>query len=369
MKTRILILSPALDAVSGVSTHVNMLLGSSLADRFELLHFQVGSEGRKESITQRLWRFLVSPLQLAWFIALNRPDLIHINTSMDKKAFFRDLSYLIVSRLFCIKVVNQFHSGSSPATLFGNGVMTTVLRRFLLASDVVSVLSTEALRTYKEFEPRVKVEHVPNAIDATGLLGVTRPNYGVDAPLQLVYVGRIVRSKGLFDALVALKSLTAQGLKFQLRVAGAGSDEDAVRQEIIKLGLENSVSLLGPVFGDAKNQLWLSSEIQLFPTYHNEGLPYSILESLAAGCVPITCAVAAISDVMQDQVHGLFVPPHDPAAIATALTQLASNRADMARMAEAGRERISDHYTVDRLAARFGEIYAKLTDDSSSRRS
>lgn len=40
-------MSPALDAVSGASTHANMLLASPLAEHFDLLHFQVGSEGRR----------------------------------------------------------------------------------------------------------------------------------------------------------------------------------------------------------------------------------------------------------------------------------------------------------------------------------
>ena len=118
--------------------------------------------------------------------------------------------------------------------------------------------------------------------------------------------------------------------------------------------------MLGPVFGPAKNLLWLTSDVQVFPTYHNEGLPYSILESLAAGCVPITCAVAAIPDVMQDGVHGVFVPPHDPVALAAAIRRLSDDRAELRRMSEAGRLRIAEQYTVERLAARFGEIYERL---------
>jgi hypothetical protein len=47
-KPKIVVLSPALHAVSGVSTHVRILFSSELAQNYELLHFQVGSEGRKE---------------------------------------------------------------------------------------------------------------------------------------------------------------------------------------------------------------------------------------------------------------------------------------------------------------------------------
>jgi hypothetical protein len=50
MKTNtcVVLLGPALTAVSGVSTHLNQLFSSRQAERYELLHFQVSSVGRKE---------------------------------------------------------------------------------------------------------------------------------------------------------------------------------------------------------------------------------------------------------------------------------------------------------------------------------
>ena len=156
-KTKVLLFGPALNAVSGVSTHVNMLLCSSLSKRFELLHFQVGREGRVENRWQRLARFVFSPMQLAAFIVVRRPRIVHINTSMDRKAFWRDLSYLMVARLLGCRVVNQIHSGSAPQSLFTNPILTMVLKRFLLASHVVAVLSSEAMRSYAAFDQRIAV--------------------------------------------------------------------------------------------------------------------------------------------------------------------------------------------------------------------
>ena len=358
---RVVVFSPALNAVSGVSTHVNMLLASSLSQRFQMLHFQVGREGRTENRWQRLARFVLSPIQLAAFIVRRRPRIVHINTSMDRKAFWRDLSYLIVARLLGCRVVNQVHSGSAPQSLFTNPILIFALKRFLLASHAVAVLSSEAERSYEEFDHRIKVRLVPNAIDATGLVDVERSLSDSNLPLKLVYVGRIMRSKGLLDALQALKLLKDVNFQFTFQVAGSGPEEGTARALIESLGLSKQVTMLGPVFGENKNKLWLDADIQLFPTYHNEGLPYSILESLAAGCVPITCAVAAIPDVMQDGLHGLFVPPHDPPAIAAAIHRLAANREELNRMSYAGRQRILDDYTVDRLASRFDDIYTSAS--------
>jgi glycosyltransferase involved in cell wall biosynthesis len=81
---------------------------------------------------------------------------------------------------------------------------------------------------------------------------------------------------------------------------------------------------------------------------------------MAAGAVPVICAVGAIPDVMQNEVHGLFVPPRDPEAIADAVARLNADRKELARMSAAGRQRILENYTVSRLASAFTSLYQSL---------
>ena len=114
-KIKVVILSPSRAAASGVTTHVNMLFASPLAGDFELLHFQVGSEGRSENGLQRLARILGSPIKLALLILRTRPDLVHLNTSINVKAYWRDFVFLIVAELLGCKIVNQIHGGVMPA--------------------------------------------------------------------------------------------------------------------------------------------------------------------------------------------------------------------------------------------------------------
>ena len=78
----VLLLGPSREAISGVTTHLNSLLGSRLATRFDLLHFQVGSEGRREGIAGRLARCALSPLQLAAAIAPGMGKLITARAGM-----------------------------------------------------------------------------------------------------------------------------------------------------------------------------------------------------------------------------------------------------------------------------------------------
>lgn len=357
-RKRLLLFSPSLSAVSGVSTHVNMLLASALVQEYEFIHFQVGSEGRVENPLRKLLRFLVSPIQLTASLVKNRPCAVHINTSLDRKAYWRDLVYLIVARILGIKVVNQIHGGSLPQEFFSNPVLRWVLKRALLASQSVVVLTSEELRAYKAFDPVIRVVQIPNAIDVPELLKVPRIT-NMDSPLRIVYVGRLVRTKGLFEALEALDLLAKRAVPFKFRVAGSGVDVQELKRRAQAMGLADRVEFLGPVFGEAKERLWMESDIFLFPTYH-EGLPYALLEALAAGCVPVTCPVGGIPDVIQHGVHGLFVPVQDSRRVADALYRLSNDRDLLAEMASNGRKRIQENYTVGRLEADFARIYQEL---------
>src|SRR5258706_13918847 len=120
-KRKIVVFGPSLEAVSGVSTHVRMLLASDLARDFELLHFQVGSEGRRENALQKLMRFILSPLRLALFLLRTGADAVHLNTSLDAKAYWRDVVYSIVASLLGRRVVNQIHGGGIPPGFFCGG--------------------------------------------------------------------------------------------------------------------------------------------------------------------------------------------------------------------------------------------------------
>lgn len=359
-KCRICLLAPARQAVSGVSTHLNQLLGSALSGRFDLLHFQVGSEGRRESAPGRLWRFAFGPFAFVAFVLRRWPDIVHLNTSLVPKSYWRDLAFLLIARLLGKKTVYQVHGGALPEEFFaGNRLLTGLLGWVLRQPDVVVVLARVELEAYRRFVPGQRIEVAPNAIEPDALLA--RPlDAPAAGPLHLVSLGRLVESKGIFTTLEALALLSAEGRDMHLTIAGGGPDEARLRERSRALGLDARVRFAGPLFGEEKDALWRSADVFVFPTYH-EGLPYALLEAMAAGAVPVTTCVGAIPDVMQDGVHGLFVPPRDVAALCQALTRLDGDRTLLLRMAQAGRARVLEHYTVARLATDFARIYMELT--------
>jgi glycosyltransferase involved in cell wall biosynthesis len=357
---RVLLLGPSRSAVSGVSTHLNQLFGSPLSKRFQLTQFQVGSEGRAESRIRTLLRLAGSPFAFAFCLIRLRPRIVHINTSLEPKGYWRDLVYLLVAKALRRRVIYQVHGGALPADFFaGRHLQSALLRQVLSWPDRVVLLALSEMRAYAAFAPHARLVHIANAI-ASDEADLRIERYSAGRPLRVVYAGRLVANKGVFDTLEAVRILRTRDVPVELKIAGTGPATAELARRIRSAGLEDRVRLLGGVFGQAKQQFWHEGDVFAFPTYHHEGLPYALLEAMAAGAVPVVAAAGAIPDVMHPHVHGLLVPPRSPQALADALQTLDADRALLHRMAVAGRARIEEHYSISRLARDFEALYTEL---------
>lgn len=355
----VVLLGPSRQAVSGVSTHLNLLFESRLAQDFRLEHFQVGSEGRRETWPRRSLRLIWSPLALGWrVLRLGRP-LVHINTSLNRRAYLRDLAYLIVARCCRAPVLYQIHGGELPEQFAIGPWRSRLLAAFLRLPQVIVVLAHCELESYRRFVPEKTVVLLPNGVDGAPFFRLLRTPAPNHAPLRLLFAGRLHRSKGLYEALCALWLVRRAGVKATLTIAGEGPEEAALRDLTRRLELEQEVIMVGAVFGAAKVELFGRSDIMLLPTY-SEGLPYALLEAMAAGVPSIATPVGAIPDVMEDGVHGYLVPMKSAKALSERIVELASRRGLLAAMSIACRRRIAARYTSQRLVDDFGKLYRRM---------
>ena len=361
-KPLVLLLGPDRGAVSGVSTHLNALFGSSLEHHFQLAHFQVGSAGRGETAAGRALRALASPFQLAAAIARLNPDIVHVNTSIDAKAYWRDLAYVLAAKLFGVRVVYQTHGGALRVFCGSSRLLRRIVGSALGWPDVVVTIAQVELESARELAPAARVVLLPNGTDCSPLIGLERPASDPRAPLRLLYMGRLVRTKGLFETLEAMQILRRSGVETRLVIAGSGPVEEELRQRARMLRVDDIVTFAGAVFGERKVQLLAQGEVALLPSYHLEGLPYALLEGMAAGQAPIVTRIGATPEVVQEDVHGLFVPPRDPEALARAIGALAADRARLQRLGAAARQRVATYYSVERLAGDFTALYRALLE-------
>jgi glycosyltransferase involved in cell wall biosynthesis len=356
----VLVLGPHLGAISGVSAHLKLLLRSALAREYVLDHFQVGREGRLESRGRRWLRLVTSPLALLRTIRRRRPDIVHLNTSLNARAFWRDIIYAIVAKLHGARVVCQVHGGKLPQEFLGDNRLARALLRFLLGiPDVVVVLASVELAAYRRFLPGKWIALLPNGIDPAAFAHERRDPSDARA-LRLVFLGRLAHNKGVHELLAGLQVALERGARVRLYIAGSGPEESALRSTVSRQGLENAVTFAGATFEGGKSGLLRETDVFVLPS-QSEGLPIALLEAMAAGNAVIATPVGAMPDVVMPGRHGLLVPAGDPAALADAIRTLDADREAVARMQQACAARIAAGYSLERLAEGFIDLYAQLT--------
>jgi glycosyltransferase involved in cell wall biosynthesis len=98
------------------------------------------------------------------------------------------------------------------------------------------------------------------------------------------------------------------------------------------------------------------ASLLLLPSF-SEGLPRVAMEAFARGRPVIGARAGGIPDIVQDDVNGLLVDPHDPASIANALVRALGDRELLERLAAgAGADAAKWLQTPEEFARRMREL-------------
>jgi glycosyltransferase involved in cell wall biosynthesis len=166
-------------------------------------------------------------------------------------------------------------------------------------------------------------------------------------------LARLDHIKGL-DLLLAA---VAQLPNAQLVIAGEGPDRDALRTQAQQLGLGERLRLL--TWSDHPHKLFDELDVFVLPS-RLEGFPLSIIEAMLAGRPVVATDVGSVREAVVDGDTGHVVPPDNVDALRDALSRLLGDAAEQRRLGDAGRARALEHFTADRMARQFEQLYAEL---------
>ncbi len=143
-----------------------------------------------------------------------------------------------------------------------------------------------------------------------------------DGPFILA-VGRLEAVKR-FDLLLESFARSKASQQCRLLIIGAGACEQALKNQIMELGLESRVQLLG--FDDNPYRYMARAGFQVMSS-DSEGYPLVLIEALALGCPVIaTDCPTGPREIIQHGMNGLLVEQGDAGALAAAMDQLFFNR-------------------------------------------
>jgi glycosyltransferase involved in cell wall biosynthesis len=217
---------------------------------------------------------------------------------------------------------------------------------------------------------------IPNGVDIARFHKPSAPSglrreLGLPATAPVVGVlARLAPCKGLVFFLDAARIVADRFPDVRFLVVGdqgaladdgvrvGGSYRSGLELRAERLGLKDRVVFAG--FRLDVPEILAELAISVLPSITGEGLPNSVLESMAAGLPVVATNSGGTLEAVEDGQTGFLVAPSDAAALAQAIVPLLQDPSLGVRMGAAGRRRIADHFSLDRMTQEMQALYARL---------
>ena len=188
----------------------------------------------------------------------------------------------------------------------------------------------------------------------------------VSGPLKLLFVGRIIRTKGVLDAIRAV-AYASQTSSVRFDIIGDGEQLEECRREVLRLGVETCVVFHGRLPRFEVDDFYRKADVFLFPSFR-EPSGNVVFEAMSQGLPVITSTVGGPAFLVTNDC-GIRVPPTTPHEYAellgSAIKRLTGNRALVAEMSASARARLSEVALWPSKIQHMLALYEQVIDKAS----
>jgi glycosyltransferase involved in cell wall biosynthesis len=209
-----------------------------------------------------------------------------------------------------------------------------------------------------------RVRLIPSAVDSRLYRPDTHARARLDTELGVApdafaigVVAQLIPRKGHEHLFACLPEVVARHPSITVLCFGRGPEKRRLERAIARGGLERHVKLVG--FHDALERLMPGLDLLVHPA-EREGLGLALLEAMSSGVAVVATAVGGIVDVVENETTGLLAPARSRSALAAAIARLVTNDRERRALAEAGRARVLERFTIDAMIDSHLEVYADV---------
>jgi glycosyltransferase involved in cell wall biosynthesis len=233
----------------------------------------------------------------------------------------------------------------------------------LARADAIVTPST----TVRELLVRLGVDPGRIAVIPNGASPRPEAARPADAPARyILYAGALQRWQGVHVLLKALARLVDEPVQLVVCAARSKRARKGLEKLAAKLGVAARVHWKISLPKDELAAWVQHAELTVAPLTEcsrnvEQGCcPLKILESMMAGTPVVASDLPAVRELVEDERHGVLVPPDRPAELARAIRVLAGDPERRARVGAAARERALEHFTWDASNRALAALYARL---------
>jgi glycogen(starch) synthase len=214
--------------------------------------------------------------------------------------------------------------------------------------------------------PRDKVRVVPNGVDPKRVqcgdsgdeLELFRSQWAAPAERIVLFVGRLVREKGVEVLIDALPAVVAAHPEAKFVVAGGG-DYEGLAARARSNGVEHKVAFTGFLPEADLPRMYKVAEVAVFPSLYE---PFGIvaLEAMAAGVPVVTSDIGGFREVVRHGQTGLHTWANNADSLAWGLGLVLSDARLAARLRRNGRKQVEEHFGWEAIARQTRAVYAEV---------
>jgi len=371
-RPRILHVGPLPPPIGGMQLNVQRFLRSKVAETFEITHIRTDIVGKLNFTGWRrfalnLLNCIVLIIQLVCKLISVRPAIVHIRTN-SFAGFYEKSILSFIARLAGRKIIMHVHGGGfgdfyEQSTQFGKWL----IRYCLGLNHRIVVLSAEMQKVFLDIgveeEKLAIVENcvfMPDKSIIPRYAERTETQTNSSYPVKILFLNRIDLEKGIMEFIEAANIVHRQfpDVLFDL-VGPRNALCEEIQKNVDKLDLSDSFTIRDGVMGDAKEQIFLASDIYVLPSY-TEGMPIGLLEAMSYGLACVVTDTGGIPSVINNGENGILIPPRNSRALAEALERLIENEQLRRRLGENARETIRKRFNWENQALVITNLYNKL---------
>jgi glycosyltransferase involved in cell wall biosynthesis len=289
--------------------------------------------------------------KLLKYLTVNKIDTVLVFTG-DGMSFLEKGLMIILAKKAGKKTIIAPRSGFILRDI-ENAKRRRFIQRVFGHADVVVCQSSFWQNTFEKVAPNRRYEVVHNWID-TNKYKMSR-KFNDRSPIQLLFIGWVVKEKGVYELLEAVKKIHQKGYAIRLDIAGHGTDYEQVAHQIKAAHLEAIVELKGWVKHEQKMELLQKADLFILPT-HFEGFPNSLIEAMAAGLPVIASDIDPIKSIVIHDKHALLFECGSAEDLATQITRLVTSVEVRERLAQSASELVEAQFSIAQGVKRFQEI-------------
>src|SRR2546430_63653 len=289
-----------------------------------LTHEEAAPDRMKRSLLYRLMPacFVVAGMIAAWRLCRRqRYDVIHVHWPFPLALFGwaaqRARPAALVTTFYGVEL--RWVKTAMP---FLRGFLKWAARR----SDRVVAISSYTADEVRELV-QVPIEVIPYTTSPPPPPVPRAARRSPGAPFTVLFVGRLVERKGV-SHLVDAVSLLLPGADVRLVIVGDGPERARIEARVRERGLDGRVAVRGQVSDAELQAAYAGAGAVVLPAVGDrrgdtEGLGGALLEAMNHRVPLIASAIGGITDIVEDGVSGLLVPPGHPPAFGAAPSRLA----------------------------------------------